>query len=189
MLIPLPSTNSYYRCGIVTVSSTHQNGADLSGTTVREALIKAGHEVTCQRWLTDDLSNLRYLFREWIDSAELDVIVAIGGTGPSPTDVTPEALAPLVTKPLPGFGEILRMLAFQTIGIHALESRACAAICQHTLVYLVPGAHQAVTIAVQNLILPQLSTLEWTHRTRTTMAPPSATYVNSLEPRVGYGRG
>src|SRR5512140_1043944 len=100
------------RCGLLTVSATYANETDRSGVTARKALAAAGHEIVRQRWLVDDLSNVRYVIREWIDSAELDVIVAIGGTGVLPTDVTPEALAPLVTKVMPGFGELYRMLAF-----------------------------------------------------------------------------
>lgn len=185
MLIPLPSTSANYRCGVVTVTSTHHDGSDSSGAIVREALSAAGHAVTRQRWLLDDLSNIRDLLRDWIDSGNLDVIVAIGGTGPSPTDVTPEALSPLVSKTMPGFGEALRQLAYQEIGIRALESRACAAICQHTLVYLLRGAYQAVAIAMERLIVPQLGSLEWNGRARATMAPPSPGFDARVLPRVG----
>lgn len=188
MLMPLPSARAGYRCGIVTVSSTHHGGSDQSSAIVRETLSVAGHVVTRQRWLFDDLSNIRDLLREWIDSGDLDVIVAIGGTGPSPTDVTPEALAPLVSKTMPGFGETFRQLAYQEIGIRALESRACAAVCQHTVVYMLPGAHQAVALAVKHLIVPQLDTLEWTGPARATMAPPSPVFEARALPRVGWSR-
>jgi molybdenum cofactor biosynthesis protein B len=166
-----PANTTELHCGILTISASHHGDEDESGTIVRSALSAAGHDVTEQRWIADDLSNTRHLFREWVDIAKLDVIIALGGTGLDSTDVTPEALAPLVSKAMPGFGEIFRMLAFQKLGIHALESRAFAALCQGTLVYLLPGAPEAVSIAVNQLIVPQLGTVAWTGRQRSTMAP------------------
>ncbi|MGC4066562.1 MAG: molybdopterin-binding protein [Polyangiaceae bacterium] len=158
-------------CAIVTTSSNlHSEGAE-SGTLVRDALLGAGHEIVHQRTISDDLTNLRYLFREWVDDSRVEVVVAIGGTGLAATDVTPEALAPLVTKRMPGFGEMLRQLSFERLGISALESRAEAAVCHSTLVYLLPGAPEAVQIALSRLILPQLQERLPTHRLRPTMMP------------------
>jgi molybdenum cofactor biosynthesis protein B len=143
-------------CGIVTISATHQSELDESGTIVRDALVEAGHRVVHQRWLSDVSTDIRYLFREWVDDARFDVIIAIGGTGIAAKDITPEALAPLVTKPMPGFGEVLRRLLFDQLGIVALETRAMAAVCHSTLVYLIPGHPEAAKIATSKLILPQL---------------------------------
>jgi molybdenum cofactor biosynthesis protein B len=161
------------RCGLLTVSATQDTDSDRSGAIARNTLAAAGHEVSRQRCLADDLSNVRHLIREWIDSAELDVIVAIGSTGVLPTDVTPEALAPLVTKAMPGFGELFRMLAFHEFGVRALESRACAAVCERTLVYLLPGAPEAVSLAMNRLVVPQLSTISLGQRERVSVVPPT----------------
>ena len=171
LLIMDPANTTVLSCGILTISATHHGDMDESGAIVRDALTAAGHEVSQRRWIADDLSITRHLFREWVDRAKLDVIIAIGGTGLDATDVTPEALAPLISKPMPGFGEVFRLLAFQELGIHALESRACAALCQGTLVYLLPGSAKAVAIAVHQLIVPQLGTVVWASRQRLTMAP------------------
>jgi molybdenum cofactor biosynthesis protein B len=158
-------------CGIVTVSATHQADSDESGSLVRSALIAAGHRIVHQRWVSDDLSNCRYIFREWVDDSRFEVIIAIGGTGLAARDITPEALAPLVTKQMPGFGEIFRMLAWQQLGVAALESRAMAAVCHATLVYAVPGTPEAVELAVNQLILPQLSQRLPTQQIRPMMLP------------------
>jgi molybdopterin adenylyltransferase len=147
------------RCGIITVSATRRAGSDTSGLLVRNTLTAAGHNVIRQSWISSDMSDIRYLLHEWVGSSELDVIVVIGGTGMDPADVTPEALEPLVSKPIPGFGEIFRRLAFDELGVHALESRAMAALCYRTLVYVLPGAPQAVDLALHRLIVPQLSTV------------------------------
>ena len=66
-------------------------------------------------------------------------MIATGGTGVTPRDVTPEALAPLVTKPIPGFGELFRQLSFAEIGASTIQSRAEAALCGQTYVFLLPG--------------------------------------------------
>jgi molybdenum cofactor biosynthesis protein B len=143
-------------CGIVTISDTHQAETDESGKIVRDALVAAGHRVVHQRWVFDVLTDIRYLFREWCDDARFDVIIAVGGTGLAAKDFTPEALSPLVTKPMPGFGEIFRHLMFEQLGPAAIETRAMAAVCHSTLVYLIPGMPTAVKIAMSRLVIPQL---------------------------------
>lgn len=158
-------------CGIVTISATHLESTDESGTMVHDALVAAGHRIIHRRWIKDDLTNIRYLFREWVDDPRVDVVVAIGGTGLDSTDVTPEALSPLVTKPMPGFGELFRSLAFQELGVTALETRALGAVCHSTLVYVIPAAPQGVAIAVRRLIVPQLGDRVPTERLRPTMMP------------------
>jgi molybdopterin adenylyltransferase len=168
-------------CGIVTISATHFAGTDESGLIAHDALIAAGHQVIHQRWILDDLTNIRYLFREWVDDPRVDVIIAIGGTGLDSTDVTPEALGPLVTKPMPGFGEMLRALSFQEFGVTALETRAMAAVCHSTLVYLIPGAPQAVSMAMGRLVVPQLGERVPTERLRPTMMPPIRRPTNRPE--------
>jgi molybdenum cofactor biosynthesis protein B len=159
------------RCGILTLDEPGPDGSDESGPVAHEALTAAGHEVLRRRQLPNDLSGIRYLLRDWIDCGNLDVIVTIGGTGLDASDVTPEALAPLVSKPMPGFGEIYRMLAFQELGIHAVQSRASAALCANTLVYLLPGAPRAVSLAIHRLVIPQLRFVTWSDQHRVTMRP------------------
>lgn len=142
---------------VVTVCSSHSPEIEESGTIARDSLIASGHRLVHQRTVDDDLSSLRYLFREWVDDPRVQFIIAIGGSGLDASDNTPEAFAHLISKHMPGFGEIFRSLAFQQFGITALESRALAAVCHSTLVYVLPGAPQAVALAVNQLIVPQLS--------------------------------
>jgi len=166
-------------CGIVTIGATDPTGADDIGTLVRSALLAAGHRVVQQRATSDDLTNIRYLLREWVDDARIEVIIALGGTGLAAKDVTPEALSPLVTKAMPGFGEIFRQLAFEAFGVSALESRAMGAVCHSTLVYLLPGAPEAVEIALSKLILPQLGERVPSQQLRPTMLPQRRIPVNT----------
>jgi molybdopterin adenylyltransferase len=74
----------------------------------------------------------------------------------TPRDVTPEALAPLVTKSIPGFGELFRYLSFAEIGTSTIQSRATAALCDRTYVFLLPGSPNGVRLAMEKILVPQL---------------------------------
>ena len=84
------------------------------------------------------------------------VVLATGGTGITARDVTVEALEPLVSKWIPGFGELFRWLSFSEIGASTIQSRACAALCGKTLVFALPGSGGAVRLAMESIVLPQL---------------------------------
>ncbi len=86
----------------------------------------------------------------------IDAIVLTGGTGIGPRDVTCEAVLPLLTRQLDGFGEAFRRLSFDAIGPRALLSRAIAGISGKTLVFAVPGSPNAVALALESLIVPLL---------------------------------
>lgn len=159
-------------CAIATISDSRTSETDRSGSLAAELFRLAGHDVLEQRIVAEEMSTLRNLFREWTDDPRIHVIVGIGGTGLDSTDITPEALAPMITKQMPGFGEIFRMIAFQAIGVSALETRAMAAVCHSTLVYLVPAEPTAVKLAFDRLIIPQLGERLPTERLRPTMLPP-----------------
>ena len=58
----------------------------------------------------------------------------------SVSNVTPEAVAPLATRHIPGFGELFRRLSFEEIGTSTLQSRADAFQCADTFVFVLPGS-------------------------------------------------
>lgn len=142
--------------GVLTVSDTRTPDTDTSGAALATALEGAGHRVVRRRIVPDDQAALTGLFAEWIADPEVDVVIATGGTGITGRDVTPEALAPLVSKSIPGFGELFRHLSYAEIGVSTIQSRADAAICGTTLVFLLPGSTSAVRLAVTKILLPQL---------------------------------
>jgi molybdenum cofactor biosynthesis protein B len=172
-------------CAIVTIGSESESELnDECGALVRDALLAAGHHIVHKRWISDDFSGIRYVFREWVDDSRVDVIVSIGGVGLAASDTTPEALSPLVTKPMPGFGEIFRQLAFSTVGVSALESRALAAVCHSTLVYLLPAVPGAVRLGMSRLIVPQLAERLPTKQLRTTTVPGARSAPHNRIPGV-----
>jgi molybdenum cofactor biosynthesis protein B len=159
-------------CGIVTIGSTLNDELTQSGALVRDALLEAGHHIIHQRQVSDSLTDVRYLFRDWVDDARVEVIVAIGGVGVKSREIAPEALSTLMTKFMPGFGEIYRQLLFAQLGVSALEIRALAAVCHSTVAYLIPERLDAVEIAVSKLIVPQLRERLPMSVLRTSTMPP-----------------
>jgi molybdenum cofactor biosynthesis protein B len=141
---------------VLTVSDTRTIETDKSGAAIVEALTSAGHVVAARRILPDDLDELRRALSEWIADPGVDVIISSGGTGITGRDVTPDAMAPLVTKPIPGFGELFRHLSYADIGTSTIQSRAEGALCGTTLVFLLPGSTGAVRLAMSKILLPQL---------------------------------
>jgi molybdenum cofactor biosynthesis protein B len=60
-----------------------------------------------------------------------------------------------------GFGELFRMLSYQEVGAAAMLSRATAGVYHGTLVFSMPGSPNAVQVAFEKLILPEINHLAW----------------------------
>ena len=82
-----------------------------------------------------------------------------GGTGLSSRDGTFEIASALIDKPLPGFGELFRVLSFNEIGAAAMMSRACAGRAHGRVLICLPGSEHAVRLAMTKLVLPELGHL------------------------------
>jgi molybdopterin adenylyltransferase len=141
---------------VLTVSDTRTPETDTSGGLLLARLEQAGHRVFERRIIRDDLELIRESLRSFIDDPAVEVVIATGGTGITARDVTPEALAPLITKAIPGFGELFRWLSHAEIGAATIQSRAEAALCATTLVFTLPGSTGAVRLALEQILLPQL---------------------------------
>jgi molybdopterin adenylyltransferase len=141
---------------VLTVSDTRTLATDSSGAALVEGLGDAGHVVVERRIVPDDLTRLREVFAEWIADERIDVVISTGGTGITGRDVTPEAVAPLSSKAIPGFGELFRYLSYADIGTSTIQSRAEAHVCGTTLVFLLPGSTGAVRLALSKILVPQL---------------------------------
>ncbi len=138
------------------MSDTRTLETDKSGALVAERVEAAGHAVSRRQIVPDDLVLLRSVLATLVADASVDVIITTGGTGITQRDVTPEALTPLVSKWIPGFGELFRHLSYADIGAATIQSRAEAALCGGTLVFLLPGSTGACKLALERIIVPQL---------------------------------
>ncbi|MBT8493893.1 MAG: molybdenum cofactor biosynthesis protein B [Deltaproteobacteria bacterium] len=141
---------------IVTVSDTRTLETDKSGKLAEDLLVEAGHRVASRVVVTDNRELIGQAFAERIADPGVDIVIATGGTGVTPRDITPEALEPYVTKAIPGFGELFRWLSYDVIGTSTIQSRAMAALCDQTYVFLLPGSTGAVRDAMTKILLSQL---------------------------------
>jgi len=143
----------------VTVSDSRTEETDTGGRAIREAVERAGHRVIAARIVRDEAAAIRAAARELLLLPEVDVLVLTGGTGVAPRDVTLEAVAPLLERPLEGFGELFRMLSYREVGAAAMLSRAAAGVTNGKAVFALPGSPKAVTLALNELILPEAAHL------------------------------
>ena len=141
---------------ILTVSDTRTPDTDRSGDTLANRATEAGHRVLHRRIVPDDVEQIRSVIRGWVDEDGVDVVLTTGGTGITKRDVTPEAVEGLFDKAIPGFGEIFRMLSFQTIGTSTVQSRATAGLVRTTLVFALPGSTGACKDAWDGILAAQL---------------------------------
>ena len=141
---------------VLTVSDTRTPETDTSGAYIARRMTEVGHTIAAHVIVKDSEALIRAQLQQWIADPGIDVVIATGGTGVTPRDVTPEALAPLVTKHIPGFGELFRWLSFKEIGTATVQSRADAALCESTYVFLLPGSNGGVRLGVDEILIPQL---------------------------------
>jgi molybdenum cofactor biosynthesis protein B len=141
---------------VLTVSDTRTLETDTSGRYIADQMRAAGHAVAAHVVVIDSEIKIRAQLAQWIADPAVDVVIATGGTGVTPRDVTPEALAPLITKHIPGFGELFRQLSYADIGAATIQSRADAALCGETYVFLLPGSTGGVKLGVDKILLTQL---------------------------------
>jgi molybdopterin adenylyltransferase len=141
---------------VLTVSDTRTLENDTSGSYIAERLRQEGHRIVEHAIVKDTEVGIRARLAQWIADPAIDVVIATGGTGVTPRDVTPEAMRPLITKHIPGFGELFRQLSFAEIGTATIQSRADAALCGSTYVFLLPGSTNGVKLGVDKILVSQL---------------------------------
>ncbi len=142
---------------VLTISDRCSRGEaiDTAGPAVarRVAAGLPGHVYTA-RILPDEQAQIEAALRHYSDGHSIDLVLAVGGTGMAPRDVTPEAVAAVVTRRTPGLDEAMRQASAAHTN-RAMLSRAVSGVRQQTLIISLPGSERA---AVENLeaLLPAL---------------------------------
>ena len=139
---------------VLTVSSSRTLADDRGGARIAALLAEAGHERVERRLVGDDEAAIGEAVGDLLRADGVDVVVVTGGTGVSPSDLTPEAVEPQLERRLDGFGELFRSLSFAEIGPAALLSRAVAGTARGPAVVVLPGSPGAVELAMRRLVLP-----------------------------------
>jgi molybdenum cofactor biosynthesis protein B len=155
-LIDVSAAFQPVRIAVLTVSDTRTAADDRSGNKLVSLLTDAGHILAERAIVRDDVDAIVARLHAWIDQEEVDCIVSTGGTGVTGRDVTPDALARLGGKDIPGFGELFRYLSFAKIGTSTIQSRACAVVVRGTYVFALPGSTGAVEDGWTGILSTQL---------------------------------
>ncbi len=143
-------------CAVITISDSRTEANDESGTFLKARMAEAGHQVLFYTLLKNDPEAIRRTFTDLLARPELQVIITTGGTGASHRDVTIETVTTMLEKKLDGFGELFRYLTYQEIGTTSVMSRAMAGVIQGKVVISLPGSLNAVTLAIEKIILPEV---------------------------------
>ena len=116
------------KIAILTISDTRTETDDISGKTLKDRLLSAGHELADKQIVTDDIYQIRAIVSRWICDEQVDVIITTGGTGLTGRDGTPEAVQVLFDKEINGFGELFRQISYDVIRTSTIQSRAIAGV-------------------------------------------------------------
>lgn len=141
---------------VLTISDSRTRSTDTSGDLLADCIAGAGHTVADRDIVPDDVEQIVSRLRSWAADAEIDVVISTGGTGVTGRDVTPEALAQIAEKDIPGFGELFRMISYEKVGTSALQSRAAAAVANGTYFFALPGSPGACRDAWEGILQHQL---------------------------------
>lgn len=148
-------------CGVLTISDTRTEAEDKSGKIIKSLLKEAGHTIGFYQIIPDEADQIRQFLIKTAEGGACQAILTNGGTGISARDTTYEVVVGLLEKHLNGFGELFRFLSWKDIGSGAMLSRAVAGVYHDTMIFCMPGSSGAVTLAMEKLILPELSHLVW----------------------------
>lgn len=140
---------------VVTVSDSRTPETDTGGELARRLIVEAGQRVVRSGVVRDEIGEIRAAVAAALEDDGVDVVVTTGGTGFSPRDVTIEALAPLLSTEVSGFGEIFRMLSYREVGAAAMLSRATAGLAGRKAIFALPGSPKAVELALRELVLKE----------------------------------
>jgi molybdopterin adenylyltransferase len=130
-----------FTAGVLTISDKGSKGerTDESGDIIARMLKDNGFSVFKKQIIPDNRQTIVDTLVEWVDREGLSLIVTCGGTGLSPTDVTPQAMKNVIDYEVPGMAEAMRAASLKKTP-HAMISRAVAGIRNTTLIINLPGS-------------------------------------------------
>tara|TARA_A100001011_G_C13882713_1_gene663665 strand:- start:29 stop:571 length:543 start_codon:yes stop_codon:yes gene_type:complete len=141
--------------GILTVSDSRELSNDKSGDILENRVLEDGHFLKVRDIVKDDKELIKNTLKKWISKNNLDVIISTGGTGLTGRDVTVEAHNELYEKRINAFEILFANVSLQTIGMSAIQSRACAGIISGTFLFALPGSPSACKDAWDKILSKQ----------------------------------
>jgi len=143
-------------CVVITCSDTRTPDTDTSGYRIMHLLKDAGHAVVSYQLVKDEPKTIKAALKKAAKNKRVQAVILNGGTGIAKRDSTFEAVDGMLDKRLDGFGELFRSLTYQEIGSPAIMTRATAGTYKGLIVFSIPGSENAVRLAMEKLILPEL---------------------------------
>lgn len=144
------------RIAILTISDSRTLETDTSGATLIGRLEKSGHVLAARKIVPDEQPIIEAQLHTWIADPLVEVVITTGGTGVTGRDITPEAVEAVCNKMIPGFGEQFRRVSLETIGLAAIQSRACAGLAETTYIFALPGSTGACKDGWDRILEEQL---------------------------------
>ena len=131
--------------GVLTISTAGARGerADGSGDAIVAWCAARGYVLSARSLVADDVVQIVSTLTRWCDDGEADLVLTTGGTGLSPTDVTPEATRAVLERDAPGIAERLRVSCLTSFPRAAL-SRGLSGTRARTLIVNLPGSTSGV---------------------------------------------
>lgn len=146
------------KLAILIISDTRTPKTDTSGDYLERVLHAEDHRVVDRAIVKDEAGSIRATLTEFL-TGEAQVIITSGGTGIAGRDVTIPVVESLIKKPMPGFGELFRMLSYEEVKGAAMLSRAVGGLADGGLIFALPGSKNAVKTAWEKLLKDELSHL------------------------------
>ena len=138
-------TEKRFSFGVITMSDKGSRGEreDTSGEYLKTTLTEAGFQLEAYRIVPDDRQTIVNTLIEFVDEIQVDLVVTTGGTGLSPSDVTPEAMCDVLKYEIPGMAEAMRSASLAKTS-RAMLSRGRAGVRGKSLIINLPGSLKAV---------------------------------------------
>lgn len=140
---------------VVTVSDTRELATDRGGDFLAGSIEGGGHRVVHRSLCRDEPEQIQAAVRAAIAAEGVDLVLTTGGTGLTARDVTPESVAELCDREIPGFGELFRQLSYAEVGAATILSRALGCIVDKTVVLVLPGSPKALALAMDAIVLKE----------------------------------
>lgn len=145
---------------VVTVSDTRTSETDANAHYLKDAIEASGNRWAGYRIIKDEPDQVDAALEEMV-AGPARLVLFNGGTGIASRDTTFDVLSRRIEKAMPGFGELFRMISYEQVGAAAMLSRATAGVHRGKLIISTPGSPDAVRLAWEKLIEPELHHLAW----------------------------
>lgn len=141
--------------GVVTIATERALESDAAGKAIVTALKKDNHEVVTREHIGTDHDRVQSTVSRMIDRDDVDIVVTAGSTSVEPSDITIEAVSPLLDKDMTTFDDLFTMLAYEAVGTSVIAARTIAGVTEGTPVFCLPGNEDAARLAIEEIILPE----------------------------------